>query len=222
MSARPKRTRAPPVNYNLLNNLDLDPTGESDIAVAPQEPERKSKIIALRTGPPKKLPVNAQDLDTKTPRRTLNADVGHEAPKTPAVHEDISITRKSTRGKKIADDNRPPNDDEPPNALRGELTTPRKRKRRLLAHLEALTEATAPVPATEPAKRSRKRKHSEDGVDQDREMTESEQPEKKRRRAKEKIREDLGLLPNGQPRKRRRRVSRYSSSISPFPKVDYL
>ncbi|KAL8927001.1 MAG: hypothetical protein Q9208_002546 [Pyrenodesmia sp. 3 TL-2023] len=213
VSARPRRTRAPPINYSLLQNLDLDQNGASDNGVAPEEPERKSKIIALRTGPPKKHLVSPRNADGKTPRRKTSVGDDTTAKKTP-MFEDASATRKSTRGKKLADDDLA-DDEGRPNLFRGELDSPRrKRRRRLLAHEDPPEKETSPVVATESISKPGKRKRSEDGMGKANgetaaandmaEADESQQPEKKRR--KSKIREDLGFLPNGQPRKRRRRT----------------
>ncbi|KAL8752474.1 MAG: hypothetical protein Q9184_005723 [Pyrenodesmia sp. 2 TL-2023] len=215
VSARPRRTRAPPINYSLLQNFDLDQNGASDSGVAREEPKRKSKIIALRTGPPKKHLLSPRNLDGKTPRRKVSVGDGTTAKKTPMV-EDVSATRKSTRGKKFADDDLA-DDEGRPNLFRGELDTPRrKRRRRLLAHEDSPEKETSPVVTTESISKPRKRKRSENGTDKANgetagandmaEADESQQPEKKRR--KSKIREDLGFLPNGQPRKRRRRRTR--------------
>ncbi|KAL8904132.1 MAG: hypothetical protein Q9207_003483 [Kuettlingeria erythrocarpa] len=212
VSMRPRRSRAPPINYSLLQNLDFDQYGVSDSGVGPDEPKRKSKIVALRTGPPKKQLLSPRNVDAKTPRRKASVGDDTTAKKTPFT-EDVSATRKSTRGKKTADGDLA-DDEGRPNLFRGELGTPRrKRRRRLLAHQDQSGNETSPAVVTKSVSKRGKRKRSEDGTGKtDGEAAganapagagESPQPEKKRR--KSKIREDLGFLPNGQPRKRRRR-----------------
>lgn len=223
VSTRPKRSRAPPKNYSLLLPNSDDLNEESDVAVAP-EGLKKSKIVILGTGPPKKQQNGVRDPEIKTVRSSASPDSVVEVRKSPASPVEYQkVVRKSTRGKKMADDHltttRMGSD-----ALRKKMKTPKGRKPRMLAHLDPSDVDTPSVPATASAKKGQKRKRSEDRVDNIRPVgrvttspvpdAESEQPEKKKRR-KQKVRHDLGFLPNGQPRMRRRRVSdSFSNTVS--------
>ncbi|KAL9027470.1 MAG: hypothetical protein Q9196_004007 [Gyalolechia fulgens] len=217
VSARPKRTTASGVNYNLLlQDNYFDETQEPATAAVTEEPKRKSKIVKLRTNPAKTLLGTLLEQTRKKNRRTASVDNGRETPKPPVEKEAVSTQRKSARVKKVVDES-PANGDVRSENSPEKLTTPRKRKPRILAHLDVVDQDADPAAADDPPMRSRKRKrygggadptHPEpavaDGLVRD---EESEQPESKRRRGKPKMREDLGFLPNGQPRQRRRRVS---------------
>lgn len=216
VAPRPKRTRAGGINYSLLlRNSDYEDNDQPAPVVAAEEPKRKSKIITLRTNPSKTLSNSVLYLSPRKTRNTASVDDNHQAEKSPTVHEAASAKRKSARVKKIVDGS-PTNggalSENPPEVL----NSPRKRKPRILSHLDVVEHNPTPGSATEPAKLSRKRKRSEGAADTHPETAaatdltrdmESEQLENKKRRAKQKIKEDLGLLPNGQPRQRRRRVS---------------
>ncbi|KAL8960464.1 MAG: hypothetical protein Q9193_002833 [Seirophora villosa] len=210
VSTRPKRSRAPPKNYSLLLPNSDDLNEESDVAVAP-EGLKKSKIVILGTGPPKKQQNGVREPDIKTVRSSASPDSVVEVRKSPVSPDEYQKgVRKSMRGKKMADDHltttRMGSD-----ALRKKMKTPKGRKPRMLAHLDPSDVDTPSVPATASAKKGQKRKRSEDRDDNIRPAgrattspapdAESEQPEKKKRR-KQKVRHDLGFLPNGQPRMR--------------------
>ncbi|KAL8833135.1 MAG: hypothetical protein Q9170_004467 [Blastenia crenularia] len=215
VSARPKRTKASGINYNLLlQNSDYDEIEEPAVAVAAGSPKRKSKIITLRTNPSKTLLGSILDEKMRKTRKTASVDGGREASKLAIEKEVVSPKRKSARVKKAADDSLANGENTSSNQPGG-LRTPRKRKPRLLSHLDIVERSTTPPPASEPSKKSRKRKRSkyeedETGLENE-ELThdkESESPEKKKRRVKQKIKGDLGFLANGQPRQRRRRRTR--------------
>ncbi|KAL9052553.1 MAG: hypothetical protein Q9206_004263 [Seirophora lacunosa] len=228
VSTRPKRSRAPPKNYSLLLPNSDDLNEESDVAVAP-EGLKKSRIVILGTGPPKKQQNGVREPEIKTVRSSASPDSVVEVRKSPVSPDEYQKgVRKSMRGKKMADDHltttRMGSD-----ALRKKMKTPKGRKPRMLAHLDPSDVDTPSVPATASAKKGQKRKRSEDRDDSIRPVgrvttspvpdAESEQPEKKKRR-KQKVRHDLGFLPNGQPRMRRRRVSdSFSNTVSEFFKV---
>ncbi|KAL8720296.1 MAG: hypothetical protein Q9225_002834 [Loekoesia sp. 1 TL-2023] len=217
VASRPKRTRASGINYSLLlRNSDYEDKDQPVPVVAAEEPKRKSKIITLRTNPSKALSNSVLDPNPRKTRKTASVDENHQAEKSPAVHEAASAKRKSARVKKIVDGsptNRGGQSENPPEVL----NSPRKRKPRILSHLDVVEHNPTPVSAAEPVKLSRKRKRSDGAADTYPETAaatdltqdkESEQSEKKKRRAKQKIKQDLGLLPNGQPRQRRRRRTR--------------
>ncbi|KAL8649284.1 MAG: hypothetical protein Q9210_004487 [Variospora velana] len=216
VSTRPKRSRAPRKNYSLMPPYsDLDLNGESNLAAATQG-LKKSKIICFRTGPPKKLQNGVRESETKTVRSSASADSDVEVRKSPvSPDEHQASVRKSMRGKKMADDHLTTTRMES-DVFRKKMKTPKGRKPRMLAHLDASEVDTPSVPATASVKKGRKRKRSQDRVGNTHPVErvtasplpdpESEQPEKKKRH-KQKTRHDLGFLPNGKPRKRRRRVS---------------
>ena len=216
VSARPKRTRAGGINYSLLlPSSDNDENEQPATTLVTEEPKRRSKIITLRTNPSKTLLGNALDLSRRRSRKTASIDDNREMDKSPVVSEMASATRKSSRVKKVADEvlaNGDVQSDNPHEVL----YTPRKRKSRLISHLDVTGRNANSEPVIDSIKSSRKRKHSEEAADEISPKTavaagrghneESEHPEKKKKRAKQKLKEDLGFLPNGQPRKRRRRV----------------
>ncbi|KAI4144774.1 MAG: hypothetical protein LQ341_002576, partial [Variospora aurantia] len=217
VSTRPKRSRVPRKNYSLLlPNSDLDLNGESNLAAA-TEGLKKSKIICFRTGPPTRLLNGVREPETKAVRSSASADSDVEVRKSPVSPDEHQAgVRKSMRGKKMAVDHLTTTRIES-DVFRKKMRTPKGRKPRMLAHLDA-SEVDAPsVPATASVKKGKKRKRSEDRVGSTHPVErgtasplpdpESEQPEKKKRR-KQKPRHDLGFLPNGQPRKRRRRRTR--------------
>ncbi|KAL9010215.1 MAG: hypothetical protein Q9173_004833, partial [Seirophora scorigena] len=221
VSTRPKRSRAQPKNYSLLLPNSDDLNGESDVAVAPGG-LKKSKIVILGTGPPKKQQNGVREPEIKTVRSSASPDSVVEVRRSPvSLDEYQKGVRKSMRGKKMADDHltttRMGSD-----ALRKKMKTPKGRKPRMLAHLDPSDVDTPSVPATGSAKKGQKRKRSEDRVDNIRSVgrvttspvpdVESEQPERKKRR-KQKVRHDLGFLPNGQPRMRRRRRTRQEMEL---------
>ncbi|KAL8936461.1 MAG: hypothetical protein Q9216_004912 [Gyalolechia sp. 2 TL-2023] len=222
VSARPKRTAASGVNYNLLlHNNYFEENQETGTTVAEEEaeeePKRMSKIVKLRTKPAKtQLGILMEKAKMKN-RRTASVDNGHGAPKTPVEKEVTSTQRKSARVKKLANES-PANGDAQSDDPADQMTTPRKRKPRILAHLDVVDQDVNPASANDSPTRSSKRKRSGGATDTTRSEPavadglvrdeESEQPETKKRRGKQKIKEDLGFLPNGQPRQRRRRRTR--------------
>ncbi|KAL8707743.1 MAG: hypothetical protein Q9220_007263 [cf. Caloplaca sp. 1 TL-2023] len=226
---RPKRARARAVNYNLLaqTNNDNDEDQAPEVESPETKPERKSKIVSLRTSFGKKLASPARPLiSPRKGRKTASPptpDNDDEAEKTPSEQEEPTARRMSTRGKKAADAKA---NDISPKSPQGKKKTPRKYRSRLLSHLPDAETERKVVNSIEKTKLSRKRRHSETLVnevddarpgkaanvsfaqEEEADEDEDEEPERKKRRASIKVKEDLGFLANGQPRKRRRRRTR--------------
>ncbi|KAL8734080.1 MAG: hypothetical protein Q9181_003325 [Wetmoreana brouardii] len=217
VSTRPKRARASGINYNLLlQNSDYDENAERPTNTDLPKPERKSKIIALRTGTPKNLVPEVPSPRTRKTRKTASINNDHEAELRPFSQHDETPRRMSTRGMEAVNGTNTTDQ-----ALVDKLQklTPRKRRGRIPSRLHIQDVDREPVSTTKSNnKTSRKRKHSEveasesnpataTTVDPAQENDEGEgERTVKRRQARPKA--HLGFLPNGQPRKRRKRRTR--------------
>ncbi|KAL8731051.1 MAG: hypothetical protein Q9166_003702 [cf. Caloplaca sp. 2 TL-2023] len=209
---RPRRTRASGVNYNLLQNSNFDQSEEVATDLTVEQPVKKSKIIALRTGTPRTPIAESLDPKIRKLRRSDNIFGDHEVTQTPTMQEDTPSRRMSTRGKKSTTGNR----DQllSPAAVAGMISSGSKRKRR---PQEPESDVVS-IDESKATRSSRKRKNSEVEVNEARPKkkptveptseNEGEPSGKKKRRGK--FKEHLGFLPNGQPRQRRRRVSEFT------------
>ncbi|KAL8704448.1 MAG: hypothetical protein Q9201_002406 [Fulgogasparrea decipioides] len=217
VSTRPKRARASGINYNLLlQNSDYDENAERPTNTDLPKPERKSKIIALRTGTPKHLIPEVPSPRTRKTRKTASINNDHETEVRQVPQQDGTPRRMSTRGMEAVNGTNTPDE-----ALvdRLQKLTPRKRRGRIPSRLHVQDVDQQPVSATKPNNKiSRKRKHSDVEASESNPATattvdptqehDEEEGERivKRRQARPKA--HLGFLPNGQPRKRRKRRTR--------------
>ena len=217
-STRPRRTRSSGVNYTLLLQ-DSDYQSEDPEIPTPTDapdPPRKSKMVTLRTG---RRTLSAPLPLLKSPRRTrqsgsIDGDVDDDKAATSRNHTVKEVIRKTD-----VEQHAGPNGQ--PGFLKEELRSPRKRRRRIDAHLDMGVEPQDQIipDKDETLKSVRKRKRV--SIDET-ENQPANQPinlaalsrvdrpsqkgkgKKKMKRKKEKP--FLGYLPNGQLRQRRRRV----------------
>ena len=232
ISKRPKRAGAQDKNYSLLNTVlfgdDLDGTRYGRGDGEPSNSERRSKVVTLRTGIPKKhstppansprrksLKTNSPKLlspRTKSTRKTVSTNGDQEAENSPL--NDEAPRRMSTRHTEAINGNPAHSErDDNPN-LKSPL---RKRRRQAPSRLHIEQEILSDT-----QKAAKKRKLSSvtpnesvptpaSAKSKEPEDEEAQKTSKGQRQAKPKP--ELGFLPNGQPRKRRKRVGGLKSVV---------
>ncbi|KAL9580605.1 MAG: hypothetical protein Q9212_004400, partial [Teloschistes hypoglaucus] len=242
-STRPRRARASGKNYNMLakpedfEELAADEAVVVDPSNLPLKSPKRSKIVALRTGLPKKATPDApspkavknlknkiNEIRTPSPRKTRKAasmNHEHEAASSVASHEETSSKRMSTRLMQANNEGHPAPSDDLVDQLR-KFSGSSKRRRHAPSKLHLEQEQLSGASS---AKTSRKRKLSEAEASETlrtpgtaaSEDDESKEP--RRRVAKPK--EHLGFLPNGQPRKRRKRRTKEQIEIDEANGIDH-
>ncbi|KAL8627372.1 hypothetical protein Q9189_006927 [Teloschistes chrysophthalmus] len=240
-STRPRRARASGKNYTMLAKPeDFEESADEPVVVdssnLPLKSPKKSKIVALRTGVPKKATPDARspkvvknlknktnEVRTLSPRKTRKAvsmNHEHEAASSVASHEETSSKRMSTRLMQANEGHPAPSDDLVDQLRKFSGSGKRRRHAPSKLHLEQelLSKASS-------AKTSRKRELSEAEASEtlrtpgSAASEDDESKEPRRRIAKPK--EHLGFLPNGQPRKRRKRRTREQIEIDEANGIDH-
>ncbi|KAL9584396.1 MAG: hypothetical protein Q9203_004672, partial [Teloschistes exilis] len=240
-STRPRRARASGKNYNMLAKPeDFEESADEPVVVdasnLPLKSPRKSKIVALRTGMPKKATPDARspkvvknlknkitEVRTPSPRKTRKAasmNNDHEAASTVTSHEKTSSKRMSTRLMQANEGHPSPRDDLVDQLRKS--SGPGKRRRHAPSKLHLEQELLSNAPS---AKTSRKRKLSEAEASETLRTPGTAASEdddiKEPRRRIAKPKEHLGFLPNGQPRKRRKRRTREQIEIDEANGIDH-
>ncbi|KAL8956024.1 MAG: hypothetical protein Q9183_006443 [Haloplaca sp. 2 TL-2023] len=222
---RPKRAGAQDKNYSLLNTVlfgdDLDGTRYGRGNGEPSNSERRSKVVTLRTGIPKKHstpPANSprrksqgknaspqlRSPRTKSTRKTVSTNGDQEAENSP--RNDEAPRRMSTRHTEAINGNPAQSElDDDPN-VKSPL---RKRRRQAPSRLHIEQEILSDT-----QKAAKKRKLSSltpnesvpTPVSAMSKEPEGEEAQKSKWQRQAKPKPELGFLPNGQPRKRRKRV----------------
>ncbi|KAL8687665.1 MAG: hypothetical protein Q9224_005086, partial [Gallowayella concinna] len=230
VTARPRRTRASGINYNVLQNSGYDQDDQDEaVALHPaaEAPVRLSKIIALRTGFPKPSNVQEPDPKTKKLRKSLNIAIDDQVTRTPtAQDEEYTGRRMSTRGRKFINGK----SDYLPSPLSfaadGDTNSFGGRRKRGFQDQdqdqEQLLNRVLGIRGDSKATRSsRKRKNSEtDSIEtRPRKVVahetspQDEHDHPARGHTKRSVKEHLGFLSNGQPRQRRRRRTRAEMEV---------
>ncbi|KAL8815910.1 MAG: hypothetical protein Q9223_005001, partial [Gallowayella weberi] len=236
VSARPRRTRASGINYNILQNSGYDQDDQDEaVALDPaaETPVRLSKIVRLRHGFPKSPVMEDLDLKTRKLRKSLNIDIDGQVPGTStAQDEEFAGRRMSTRGKKFINGK----SDYLPSPLSfaadGDTNSLGGRRKRGIQDQDQdqdqdsgrVLDIGSDSKATR-SSRKRKTSEAESIGTRPRKLVALETSPRNdhdhpgRGHTKHRVKAHLGFLANGQPRQRRRRVSQIGHYPPPCPNM---